>query len=319
MSMNPLTSSKVAAYAMMIAVLAMASMSTVLGTTVSPAYADDLTIKKFVKLDDKGITVNETVSFLKKAHIVEATLKDPKHNLYVYKNIPLPVPAHIPWDDRAWEPLVKLFDGKWELKLQIIAVYEDPKTKELKQVEQKIIIHFTVVKGMISVFHDDPTQPPPPLELNKLIKVTPHPAQLNGKINIEIGEKVMPKARDVFVTEVTLAKPSGTVVSYTKLPVHITVGNANIPFPGPDWSAGGFNPTIALDELGMWELDIEIIAFYYDGTTEIRKINQKLWISFNVIPEHILPMLAVIAPLGVLALYMYRKKHEMYSNTGYNL
>ncbi len=40
----------------------------------------------------------------------------------------------------------------------------------------------------------------------------------------------------------------------------------------------------------------------------IKKVNQKLLISFNVIPEHILPILAAITPLHI-SLYMYRKRY----------
>ena len=267
---------------------------------------NELGIKKVVRLDQKGIHIDESVSFLKDVKVVEATLVDPSPSKikHVYHGIPIDIPAHIPWDDPRWDPQIKLSDGEWQLDLEIIAVYEDPVTHHLKEVKQKIIIHFDVVNSIIST-SDGKGQ----LELEKLIKVTPIPAQLNGKIAISIGEDIIPGEKNVFVSEVTLAKPSGTVLSYTTLPIDITTIPAVVNFPAPNWAALGPNPAIALDELGLWELDIEIIAFYEDGVMEIKKVNQKLWISFNVIPEYMLPILAVIAPLGILSLYMYRKRY----------
>ncbi|MEO9366092.1 MAG: hypothetical protein ABI341_08355 [Nitrososphaera sp.] len=42
------------------------------------------------------------------------------------------------------------------------------------------------------------------------------------------------------------------------MPIDITTAPAVINFPAPNWSALEPNPTIAIDELGLWELDIEI-------------------------------------------------------------
>jgi hypothetical protein len=42
------------------------------------------------------------------------------------------------------------------------------------------------------------------------------------------------------------------------VPIDITTAPAVINFPAPNWSALEPNPTIAIDELGLWELDIEI-------------------------------------------------------------
>lgn len=267
------------------------------------AQDEELEIKKWVTLNNTSINVDEMITKLQNAQIVEATLIDPNDNIYVYHNIPKAIPANIPWNDPAWTPGIQLFDGEWQLKLQIIAFYEDPKTRDIKEVEQKIIINFQVMNNEIITIKNQP------LELHKEIIIEPHPAQLNGNINITIGENIKPSVNNVLIAELTIVKPSGTVVSYTNLPIDITNNSATIPFPNNDWNALGANPTIELDEAGLYELDIEIIAFYDDGTMGIHKVNQKLWISFNVLPESAIGAVAIIgASIAIFAVFAYRKK-----------
>ncbi len=270
-------------------------------TVIAPE--EELEIKKLVTLHDKGFKVDESVSLLEGASIVEATLVGPKNEIYVYHDIPKQIPAEITWSDNAWRPGIQLYDGEWELKLQIIAFYEDPKTGEIKEIEQKMIIHFQVLKGMIVTKNNDP------LTLEKEITIDPHPAQINGKIDITVKEGISPSVNNVFIAELTITKPSGTAISYTGIPIDITGSSATVQFPSSGWNAAGPNPTIALDEAGLYEMDVEIIAFYHDGTVGLHKVNQKLWISFNVIPEAAIGTIAMIgASTAILAVYAYRKK-----------
>jgi hypothetical protein len=273
------------------------------GGVPPPPPSKELVIKKLVSINQDGIQIDEViVPNLKNAKVVEVTLVDPSKNVYVYHGIPKTLPAFIPWSDPDWSPQFKFIPGEWKLLIEIIAHYEDPVTKEIKQVDQKIIIRFNVDnKGIIII--------PPKhksIDMEKVISINPHPATLNGKIDIGIGEAVT-NAQGIYVAEVTIAKPSGTVISYENIPIDITNAPAVIPFPAAGWNALGPNPTIALDEIGMYELDIEILAFYDDGTQEIKNINQKLWVSFNVIPESILGVIGLIgAALGTVVAYRYR-------------
>jgi len=188
--------------------------------------------------------------------------------------------------------------------MQIVATYEDPVTRELKNVEQKIIIQFDVDHGQVST--------PPGIGVvgfDKDIVISPHPAQLNGDMTIKIGENITGQTK-VLVAEVSLSKPSGEVVSYTTLPVDITTGSVTIPFPGTGWTSSDGKPS--LDQAGLWQMDIEIIGFYQDGTLAIKKINQKLWIDFNVIPESMIGTIALIGSSlgGFVAFRRIRAKNN---------
>ena len=264
-----------------------------------------LEIKKTVILNQEGIQVDEQITSLKQAKIVEATLVEPdKKTIHVFHNVTMDVPAFIAFGDPAWEPGVKLVDGKWELKMQIVATYEDPVTRELKNVEQKIIIQFDIDHGQVST--------PPGIGVvgfDKDIVISPHPAQLKGDMTIKIGENITGQTK-VLVAEVSLSKPSGEVVSYTTLPVDITTGSVTIPFPGTGWVSSDGKPS--LDQAGLWQMDIEIIGFYQDGTLAIKKINQKLWIDFNVIPESMIGTIALIGSSlgGFVAFRRIRAKNN---------
>ena len=65
-----------------------------------------------------------------------------------------------------------------------------------------------------------------------------------------------------------------------------------------------------LDQNGMWQANIEIIGFYQDGTLAIKKVNQKLWIDFNVIPETMIGTLGLLASAGVGLAYFTLRKHQ---------
>jgi hypothetical protein len=278
------------------------------GGVPPPPPSKELVIKKFVSINQDGIQIDEVIGpNLKNAEVVKVTLVDPKENEYVYNGIPKTLPTFIPWNDPDWSPEIKFIPGEfipgeWKLLIEIIAHYEDPVTKEIKKVDQKIIIHFNVdEKGGIIIppRHDS-------IYMRKVISIDPHPATLNGTIDIVIRE-VVTNVQSIHVDKVTIVKPSGTTVSYENIPIDITTAPAVIPFPADGWNASGPNPTIALDEIGMYELDIEILAFYDDGTQEIKHINQELWISFNVIPESILGAIGLIgAALGTVVAYRYR-------------
>jgi len=269
-----------------------------------------LEIKKTVILNQEGIQVDEQITSLKQAKIVEATLVEPdKKTIHVFHNVTMDVPAFIAFGDPAWEPGVKLVDGKWELKMQIVATYEDGKTHELKNIEQNISIQFDVVCGTTGHCGISMPTGSNTLDLNKDIVISPHPAQLNGDMTIKIGENITGQTK-VLVAEVSLSKPSGEVVSYTTLPVDITTGSVTIPFPGTGWTSSDGKPS--LDQAGLWQMDIEIIGFYQDGTLAIKKINQKLWIDFNVIPESMIGTIALIGSSlgGFVAFRRIRAKNN---------
>ena len=258
---------------------------------------NNLEIHKIATVSQNGFSIDEQVTNLKQVKIVEATLVEPNMTtIHAYHGIPKDVPATVAFSDPAWSPPVVLSDGKWELKLQLIATFEDSVTRELKNVEQKIIIQFDVINQLVST--------PPGIGVvgfDKDIVLTPHPAQFKGQMDIKIGEQITGETK-VFVTEAALVKPSGEIVSYTALPVNITTGATTIPFPGPGWvSSDGI---AALDQAGMWQLNMVIIGSYQDGTLAIKRVNQVLFIDFNVIPESMVGTIALmVSSLGAFAAY----------------
>ena len=274
--------------------------------------AANLEIHKFVQLNQTGINIDESITFFQHAKVVEATLVEPdKTTIHAYHVIPKDLPGTILFTDPGWDPLVTFADknGKWELKLQLIATYQDGKTHELKNIEQKIIIQFDVVCDAAGHCGISMPTGSNTLDLNKDIVISPHPAQLKGDMTIKIGENITGQTK-VLVAEVSLSKPSGEVVSYTTLPVDITTGSVTIPFPGTGWVSSDGKPS--LDQAGLWQMDIEIIGFYQDGTLAIKKINQKLWIDFNVIPESMIGTIALIGSSlgGFVAFRRIRAKNN---------
>lgn len=76
----------------------------------------------------------------------------------------------------------------------------------------------------------------------------------------------------MYLYEVTLAKPSSTVISYTAVPIDITPAPAVVNFPAPNWAALGPNPTIAVDELvrvmGIGYRDHSLLRGWCSGDQE---------------------------------------------------
>ena len=150
--------------------------------------------------------------------------------------------------------------------------------------------------------------------LNTDITFAPHPASLNGLMTIQIGETTSPQT-NVSFSKLTLLKPSGEVVSYTLTPIDITTGPATIKMPDTGWNSSDGNPS--LNEVGMWQANIEITELYWDGTVAIKKINQNLWIDFNVIPESPIGIVALMgSSLAALGVFVVLRRRQGSSYTG---